>query len=503
MSNNLPHLTKSKYISGLRCLRKLWFDVNDHGPFTDAVPGSAMDIGNRVGEGAHALFPGGIEIKAKPWEHETAVTQTKQLMDDGKIPAIFEAAFEYDGTRIRVDILERLDGKSWGLREVKSSLSAKEASGHFDDVAIQLYVLRGSGVPVSSVELIHINKEYARGKSDIDWTELLFRSNLTDQAEDRLEKIESTLADQRAVIQWDEPPEIYPSKQLCHKPYECPYWSDCTADKPSDWITYLPGIRKVQIDQLLARGVESIRDIPDEFSLNATQQVARNVVITGIPHISEDLGTMLHDLGPPAYYLDFETVNPMIPLYPKTHPGERIPFQWSVHHLDENKETSHFEYLATAESDPRRDLSEKLLTVFQNREIPILAYNASFERGVIQDLADIFPDLAPMLEALINRIVDPLPIVRSKTYYPNYKGSFSLKSVAPEISDVDYNDLDGVAGGLEASAIFWSLAAGVIKDPDEVKRLRLKLLKYCKLDTEALMKVHIKLCNLAVGYGKT
>ena len=105
-----------------------------------------------------------------------------------------------------------------------------------------------------------------------------------------------------------------------------------------------------------------------------------------------------------------------------------------------------------------------------------------------------------MLEALINRIVDPLPIVRSKTYYPNYKGSFSLKSVAPEISDVDYNDLDGVAGGLEASAIFWSLAAGVIKDPDEVKRLRLKLLKYCKLDTEALMKVHIKLCNLAVGY---
>ena len=44
MSNNLPHLTKSKYISGLRCLRKLWFDVNDHGPFTDAVPGSAMDV---------------------------------------------------------------------------------------------------------------------------------------------------------------------------------------------------------------------------------------------------------------------------------------------------------------------------------------------------------------------------------------------------------------------------------------------------------------------------
>lgn len=499
MSNNLPHLTKSKYISGLRCLRKLWLDVNDHGPFPEASPGSALDIGNRVGRGAYALFPGGIIIEAKPWEHETAVIQTKQLMDDGKTPAIFEAAFEYDGTRIRVDILERLDDKSWGLREVKSSLSVKEASGHFDDVTVQLYVLRGSGVPISSVELIHINKEYTRGKSDIDWTDLLYRSDLTDHAEDRLGKIESTLADQRAVIQLDDPPEIYPSKQLCQKPYECSYWGDCIADKPSDWIAYLPGIRKEQIDQLLANGVETIRDIPEDFSLNATQQVARKSVITGKPHISEDLGTVLPDLKVPAYYLDFETLSPMIPLYPETHPGERIPFQWSVHHLDDNGHNSHFEYLATGEFDPRRELSEALLNVFQIETIPILAYFASFERSVIQDLSSIFPDLAPRLEALRDRIVDPLPIVKSKTYYPNYKGSFSLKSVAKVLSDVDYNDLDGVASGYDASTVFWSLAAGIVKDPVEVKRHRFELLNYCKLDTEALMKVHLKLCSLAAG----
>ena len=95
-----------------------------------------------------------------------------------------------------------------------------------------------------------------------------------------------------------------------------------------------------------------------------------------------------------------------------------------------------------------------------------------------------------MLKALIDKIVDPLLIVKSKTYYSNYKGSFSLKSVAPVLSpDVDYNDPDGISGGFEASAIFWSLAAGVVKDPDEVEHLRLKLLQYCKLDTAAMVMV--------------
>ena len=71
MTNKLPHLTKSKYLSGLRCVRKLWLDVHDHGPYVDPASGSAMDIGNRVGRGAHTLFPGGVEIDARPWAPST------------------------------------------------------------------------------------------------------------------------------------------------------------------------------------------------------------------------------------------------------------------------------------------------------------------------------------------------------------------------------------------------------------------------------------------------
>jgi hypothetical protein len=47
-------------------------------------------------------------------------------MSDEHVPAIFEAAFDYDNICIRVDVLERLAHGRWGLREVKSSSGPKD-----------------------------------------------------------------------------------------------------------------------------------------------------------------------------------------------------------------------------------------------------------------------------------------------------------------------------------------------------------------------------------------
>ena len=497
MMGKSQHLTKSKYLSGLHCSRKLWFDVHDHEPFIDAAPGSAMDIGKRVGRGAHTLFPDGIEIDAPPWEHAVAVEQTKNLMADAETLAVFEGAFEHNNIRIRADVLERLGPDAWGLREVKSSLSVKEESRHHDDVAIQLYVLRGCGVDVQSSELIHVNREYIRGDDGINWQELLCRADLTAEAEKLLPKIENTLAGLKTILTRKEAPDVYPSKQLCRRPYECDYWLRCTSEKPDDWIAYLPSIRQDQIEQLLAEGIETIRDIPEDFPLRDTHKLVKQVMQTGKPYVSEDLGNAICNLGPPAYYLDFETVSPIIPLYPRTRPIERIPFQWSIHHLGAGGELSHYEYLADGSHDPRRELTENLLDILGREETPILAYYASFERSVIEELSELFPDLALELHALTSRLADPLTIVRSHTYYPGYRGSFSLKTVAPTLApELDYEKLDGVADGREASAAYWYIASGEIKDSDK-KSLQRELLDYCRLDTEALMKVHLELRNLA------
>ena len=54
------------------------------------------------------------------------------------------------------------------------------------------------------------------------------------------------------------------------------------------------------------------------------------------PYVSSGLGPLLHDLGPPAFYLDFETISPVIPIYAGMSPYQTIPFQWSIHYVDDH-----------------------------------------------------------------------------------------------------------------------------------------------------------------------
>jgi hypothetical protein len=110
-------LTKSRYTAGLQCLRRLWLNVHEPDDREEPQSGSLEDIGLKIGRMAHSLFPGGVLVEEAPWEHAKAVTRTAALMADRSVPAIFEAAFEHSGVRIRVDILERLLRGYWGLRE--------------------------------------------------------------------------------------------------------------------------------------------------------------------------------------------------------------------------------------------------------------------------------------------------------------------------------------------------------------------------------------------------
>lgn len=78
--------------------------------------------------------------------------------------------------------------------------------------------------------------------------------------------------------------------------------------------------------------------------------------------------------------------------------------------------------------------------------------------------------------------------------------SFSIKSVLPAIfpsdPELDYHNLDGVHNGSEAMDIFPK-----IKDmsPEEQLTARNNLLKYCELDTYAMVKVWEELVRVSMG----
>jgi hypothetical protein len=138
---------------------------------------------------AHLLFPGGVLVEEKPWEHAEAVARTAALMADRSVPAIFEAAFEHFGVRVRVDVLERLPRGYWAMREVKSSGEVKDH--HYDDVGVQFHVLRNAGVRLSSVEILHVNKDYVRGQKGIFWPKFFRRVEVKTEARNRLECIKT------------------------------------------------------------------------------------------------------------------------------------------------------------------------------------------------------------------------------------------------------------------------------------------------------------------------
>ena len=107
--------------------------------------------------------------------------------------------------------------------------------------------------------------------------------------------------------------------------------------------------------------------------------------------------------------------------------------------------------------------------------------------------------LAPHLLNIESNIVDLLIPFQSGYYYNRAMGgSFSIKSVLPAIFPddpaLDYHNLEGVHNGSEAMSIFPKM-----KDmpPEEQAKARHDLLKYCELDTFAMVKVWQALCEAA------
>ena len=488
------HLTKSRYIAGLQCPRRLWLLVHEPLPYEEPAPGSPMDVGQEIGQKAHLLFPGGVLIDEEPWQHAEAVSRTAKLMSNALVPAIFEAAFEYENIRIRVDVLERLAPGCWGLREVKSSSGLKDH--YLDDIALQTYVLRGAGVSVSSIELLHVNTKYVRGPNGICWTGFFMRLDVGDAVAVRLIDLPARLPALRDCLSMIRLPDAEPGSQ-CGTPYACEFWDRCTAGKPADWIAHFPRLSEARASELKARGIESISAIPSDFPLTSKQVIIRDATASGKPYVATDLGRLLDAFGPPASYLDFEAMMPPIPLYEGSRPYQTIPFQWSLHTVDGNGVLNHKEFLADGVNDPRRQFAETLIDALACSDDPIIVYSA-YEQTRIKELAADFSDLSTALSGLVARLADLLPIVRSAIYFPEFEFSNSIKSVAPALCPgFSYDDLDGVADGGAASGAFLQLASGALTARSAVADLRTQLLAYCKHDTLAMVEVHRALMRLA------
>lgn len=116
----------------------------------------------------------------------------------------------------------------------------------------------------------------------------------------------------------------------------------------------------------------------------------------------------------------------------------------------------------------------------------IVAYNASFEKRCVRDLAEVFPDLAEALVEIEAKIVDLLPVTRNFYYHRDQRGSWSIKAVLPTVApDLAYDDLDVKDGGSAQKAWFEAVNAETSEERREQLRAGLEI--YCERDTEAMI----------------
>ena len=112
-----PTLSKSRFLSGLQCPLRLWYQCYNRELASEITPRqqAIFNMGHEVGLLATEFFPGGILISEDHRHHEDAVASTIKAIHNRNWGALFEAAFREDNVRIRTDILERRTGDRWNL----------------------------------------------------------------------------------------------------------------------------------------------------------------------------------------------------------------------------------------------------------------------------------------------------------------------------------------------------------------------------------------------------
>ncbi len=483
-------LSKSKYCNGVQCPKILWMQRNMPEESTGDSQEVILDNGIEVGKLARGYF-GDYKLVEDDETKPNMVLDTKELMSRGT-ENIAEASFIYDGLYCAVDILHK-NNDGWDIVEVKSSTEVKEI--YKEDVAFQYYVLNKSGVNVKNAFLMHINNKYVR-YGELDLKGLFSIEDLTLEAKSRFDCVSNNIDAIRAIAMEKEEPDI-DLDVYCFKPYKCSFKQYCFRKIPSPSIFDISGLYDKNKVSYYRQGIISFDDISKNVvKLNDKQRKQVDFSLKHLPdYINKSkIQGFLNTLSYPLYHLDFETFQHAIPEWDGEKPYMQIPFQYSLHIEYEDGRLEHKEFLGKEGEDPRRAIAERLC-----EDIPIgvcsLAYNMSFEKTRLKELAELFPDLKDHLLDIRNNMKDIMDPFKAGDYYSEaMQGSYSIKYVLPALypndPELDYHNLDEVHNGSEASAAFLSLAR---KTPEEISSIRANLLKYCGLDTYAMVKVLQKL----------
>lgn len=406
----------------------------------------------------------------------------------------------YQATACGKDLLARADilvydkeSKSWDIYEVKSSTEVKDE--HIPDLTFQKIAFERSGISIGKTHLIHINKDYVK-KGKVNPKKFFKVEDLTESVNSHIRWVKEDIPKAQKFLKEKKIPQVQILKQ-CKNPHACPFIKYCWKDIPKNSIYSLTRISESSLKALLQMKIIKIKDIYDRFSLTEKQ---KNQVLTtkkGQPIIDQKvIQNVLKKLKYPLYFLDYETFSWAIPIYDDTKPYQNICFQYSLHILTESdSKLEHREFLSKSNKNPIPELLKNLKKDIQDKSGTVIVWNKSFEMNRNKEMAVQYPKYAKFLESINDRIFDLMEIFSKQHYlHPDFEGSYSIKKVLPVlVPSLSYSDLEDIQEGGTAS-LYWF--KDIFQDSPKKKNTTKNLLKYCELDTLAMLEIFRKLLKV-------
>lgn len=488
-------LSKTSLLLGRQCEKALYLSryFPELAERTEPADERIFTAGRRIGMLARGMFPGGSDASDSGSAAHTLAEQirlTQSLIEAG-VTVIYEAAFSYDGLYCAVDILVK-DGDDWKIFEVKSS--SRLSAYHIFDTAIQVFVLQGCGLSIVDASVIRINRGYTRTGS-VDLNSLFAVDSVIEKARRLTKEIKDDCARLRNVLRLESVPNTGIGSH-CGYPYSCSFIPHCWKDIPDDSVFRLSGLSSREQFALHEESFTRLADVPLE-RLPPRMVPIVECFRSGAPVFDvKSIRSFLQAAVYPLHFLDFEALNPGVPLFEGGHPYDQIPFQYSMHIVTQPAGRADWKsFLAKPGTDPRREFALRLIADASTTG-SLIVYNASFEKRILRDLMKSFPDLAADLEGISARMQDLVIVFKNKWYlHPRLFGKFGLKSVLPLISagELSYDNLP-ISDGSLAAAAYEDLCWETEREGSE--KILTELETYCRMDTEALLIIWRELSRI-------
>jgi len=199
----------------------------------------------------------------------------------------------------------------------------------------------------------------------------------------------------------------------------------------------------------------------------------------------------------PLFFYDYETISNAIPILDGVKPWQHVVVQYSIHKLNKNWEITHRSYLLKKNILNKKPKNNKKLVDQFMKDIEYgiwthIVWSKWFENTRNKEMWALYTEYQENFRKINANTFDLMTVFSKKRYVDKkLDWSYSLKKVLPVLTNDSYAKLE-ISDGLSASHLLWKLLTNQIQRR-EILTIQKKLLRYCKQDTLAMLKIWLEI----------